>query len=326
MSTAMQPPDNFDGFMHVLGEDGLVFLAASVVIGPLSSAVKQSPVLGYLIAGFVLNQVGVFVDNVEVDKLSEVGVQFLLFEMGLELSSERLRALSKYTFGLGTLQLVLCGAAFTAFLLPVGNAVGTRLLEDIPTVAETSQQLINIRGIDEAVVIGMSLALSSSAFVLQILSEKKLLSTRLGSATLGILLLQDIAVVPLLVALPLIEQKSTAPVSELLSAGAVHLLGLGSAILAGKFFLARIFKVVKESQYSETFVALSLLTVTGMAAVTKALGVSDTLGAFVAGGLLAETSYREQIEENIKPVRGLLLGLFFMTTGTLVDTDLLVAK
>lgn len=306
-----------------LGLDTLTFLAVTVLVVPAFKFVKASPILGFFFAGVVLNQFGLIRNLTDVKVLSEWGILFLLFEMGLELSLARLKALAKFAFGMGLTQVVLSTLAFTAFELPPNGAIGTRILEFL---FHSRSDLVNIRSIDEAIVIGAALSLSSSAFVLQLLAEKGELPTRFGSATLGILLLQDIAVVPLLVILPVLEsqnlvQESILPmlVKESLKA----LGGLGLLSFGGKFLLRRIFEAVAEARSSEAFVALCLLTVAGTSLITQKLGFSDTLGAFLAGALLAETNFRTQIEADIRPFRGLLLGLFFVTTGTSIDMQLL---
>ncbi|KAH9655312.1 RCK N-terminal domain-containing protein [Citrus sinensis] len=268
-----------------LGLDTLTFLAVTVIVVPVFKIARASPILGFFFAGIVLNQLGIIRNLTDVKVLSEWGILFLLFEMGLELSLARLKALAKFAFGMGLTQVVLSTLAFTAFELPPNGAVGTRILEFL---FHSRSDLVNIRSIDEAVVIGAALSLSSSAFVLQLLAEKGELPTRFGSATLGILLLQDIAVVPLLVILPVLESQ-----------------------------------VVAEARSSEAFVALCLLTVAGTSLLTQKLGFSDTLGAFLAGAILAETNFRTQIEADIRPFRGLLLGLFFVTTGSSIDIELL---
>ncbi|CAI5514951.1 unnamed protein product [Closterium sp. Naga37s-1] len=310
-----------------LGLDTLTFLVATVIVIPAFKSLKISP----------------------------------LFEMGLELSLERLRALAKFAFGMGLPQVLLTTLAFTAFELPIDNAIGTRALEFL---FGAKADLVNIRSLDEAIVIGAALALSSSAFVLQLLSEKGELATRYGSATLGILLLQDIAVVPLLVILPILENgdftdDSIFPLLALEGAkdftddsifpllaleGAKSLLGLGVLLYTGRIALRRLFEFVAESRSSEAFIALCLLTVTGTALITSKLGFSDSLGAFLAGvllaetnyrtqlgaflagALLAETNYRTQVEADIRPFRGLLLGLFFVTTGSSIDLNLLASE
>ncbi|GJY82935.1 K(+) efflux antiporter 3, chloroplastic [Tanacetum coccineum] len=277
-----------------LGLDTLTFLAVTVLVVPAFKFVKASPILGFFSAGVVLNQFGLIRNLTDVKVLSEWGILFLV---------------------------VLCTLAFTAFELPPNGAIGTRILEFLfhsrsDLVRNYSVVLeVNIRSIDEAVVIGAALSLSSSAFVLQLLAEKGELPTRFGSATLGILLLQDIAVVPLLVILPVLETQNL----------------VGESILpmlnsAAETIDIHMFQAVAEARSSEAFVALCLLTVAGTSLITQKLGFSDTLGAFLAGALLAETNFRTQIEADIRPFRGLLLGLFFVTTGTSIDTQLLIRE
>ncbi|XP_010275512.1 PREDICTED: K(+) efflux antiporter 3, chloroplastic [Nelumbo nucifera] len=306
-----------------LGLDTLTFLAVTVMVVPAFKIIRASPILGFFFAGVVLNQFGLIRNLTDVKVLSEWGILFLLFEMGLELSLARLKALAKFAFGMGLTQVVLSTLAFTAFELPPNGAIGTRILEFL---FHSRPDLVNIRSLDEAIVIGAALSLSSSAFVLQLLAERGELPTRFGSATLGILLLQDIAVVPLLVILPILESQNLVEKSiwPMLAAESLKALGgLGLLSLGGKYLLRRIFEVVAETRSSEAFVALCLLTVAGTSLLTQKLGFSDTLGAFLAGALLAETNFRTQIEADIRPFRGLLLGLFFVTTGTSVDMQLL---
>ncbi|KAK4254123.1 hypothetical protein QN277_009548 [Acacia crassicarpa] len=306
-----------------LGLDTLTFLAVTVLIVPTFKLIKASPILGFFFAGVVLNQFGLIRNLTDVKVLSEWGILFLLFEMGLELSLARLKALAKYAFGMGLAQVALSTLAFTAFELPPNGAIGTKILEFL---FHSRPDLVNIRSIDEAVVIGAALSLSSSAFVLQLLAERGELPTRFGSATLGILLLQDIAVVPLLVILPILETQNLAQESiwPMLAQESLKALGgLGLLSLGGKYILRRVFEVVADSRSSEAFVALCFLTIAGTSLVTQKLGFSDTLGAFLAGALLAETNFRTQIEADIRPFRGLLIGLFFLTTGTSIDLQLL---
>ncbi|KAL4179984.1 hypothetical protein AMTRI_Chr13g122900 [Amborella trichopoda] len=306
-----------------LGFDTLTFLAVTVMVVPAFKVIRGSPILGFFFAGVVLNQFGLIRNLTDVKILSEWGILFLLFEMGLELSLARLKALAKFAFGMGLTQVVLSTLAFTAFELPPNGAMGTKILEFL---FHSRPDLVNIRSTDEAIVIGAALSLSSSAFVLQLLAEKGELPTRFGSATLGILLLQDIAVVPLLVILPVLESQNLVEESvwPMLATESLKALGgLGLLSLGGKFLLRRIFEVVAESRSSEAFVALCLLTVAGTSLLTQTLGFSDTLGAFLAGALLAETNFRTQIEADIRPFRGLLLGLFFVATGTSIDMELL---
>lgn len=306
-----------------LGLDTLTFLIVTVIVVPAFRIIKASPILGFFFAGVILNQFGLIRNLTDVKVLSEWGILFLLFEMGLELSFARLKALAKFAFGMGLTQVILSTLAFTAFELPPNGAIGTKILEFL---FHSRPDLVNIRSVDEAVVIGAALSLSSSAFVLQLLAEKGELPTRFGSATLGILLLQDIAVVPLLVILPVLESQNLVEESlwPMLAKESLKALGgLGLLSLGGKYLLRRVFEVVAEARSSEAFVALCLLTVAGTSLLTQQLGFSDTLGAFLAGALLAETNFRTQIEADIRPFRGLLLGLFFVATGTSIDMQLL---
>ncbi|TVU49004.1 hypothetical protein EJB05_00294, partial [Eragrostis curvula] len=339
-----------------LGFDTLTFLGVTVLVVPAFRVLRASPVkyrspvppsprrrlslahhlksppdrtlqiLGFFGAGVVLNQFGLIRNITDVKLLSEWGILFLLFEMGLELSLSRLKALARYAFGMGFPQVLLSTLAFTAFELPPNNAIGTKILQFL---FDSRPDLVNIRSVDEAIVIGAALSLSSSAFVLQLLAERGELPTRFGSATLGILLLQDIAVVPLLVILPVLESQNIVEQSVwpiLLAESLKALGGLGILSLGGKFLIRRIFEFVAESRSSEAFVALCLLTVAGTSLLTQKLGFSDTLGAFLAGAILAETNFRTQIEADIRPFRGLLLGLFFVTTGTSIDMQLLIRE
>ena len=315
IATASEAP----GTLLVLGNDMLVFLIATIAIVPLFQFLNASPVIGFLAAGLAMGPagLGLFKDLVDLESLAEAGVLFLLFEQGLELTVERLTGLSKYAFGMGTLQVLLCTGAF--FIFPFIG--GVQFLE---TIMGSRPEIVDITRVDEAIVIGAALSLSSSAFVLKLLQEKNQLSTRFGAACLGVLLFQDIAVVPLLVLLPIIEDSSgamdfSAQAALLIQTVAKAFLGLGGILVIGGAIVRYLFSLIAKTRSSETFVALVILTALGTGKLTDSLGLSSTLGAFTAGTLLAESNYRTQIESDIKPFRGLLLGLFFLTTGASVD-------
>jgi Kef-type K+ transport system membrane component KefB/Trk K+ transport system NAD-binding subunit len=342
--------------LAALGTDFLLFLGATVLVVPVFKAAKQSPVLGYLFAGVVMGQLGLFRDMADIEKLSDLGVLFLLFEMGLELSLDKLKALAKYAFGLGSLQMLLCTGAFMAVALPPGEGLMTRILQ----LLGSPPALARISTVDEALVIAVALSLSSSAFVLQLLKERGELETKFGQATLGILLYQDIATVPFLVLLPVIAANSAAAAAsggdavalsaagELAAAGAgvaaaggvesmsligqlaptafKTLGGLSLVLFGGRTVLRRAFTIAASANSSEVFIALCLLSVAGTSLLTAKLGFSDTLGAFVSGVLLAETNFRAQVEADIQPFRGLLLGLFFVTTGASLDVALAIRE
>lgn len=287
--------------------DALVLLAATALVVPILASLKLSPILGFLIAGCALGPNGLHLvrDVHTTEVLAELGVVFFLFEMGLELSIERLKALSRDAFGLGSTQFIL-----TTLALAIGAEWAFRL----PKAA--------------SLVIGASLALSSSAFVIQLLQERQELATRFGRASFGILLFQDIAVVPMLVLVPLLGTGGSGA-----ALGTVLLTALLKAFAAlsiiggvGPIVLRRAYQGVTASKSQEAFVAITLLTVLSMSAFTKALGLSDTLGAFLAGVLLAESRYRYQIEADIAPFRGILFGLFFITIGYAIDLRHLAAN
>lgn len=306
------------GTLLVLGNDLLIFLCATISIVPLFQYLKASPVIGFLAAGLLMGPagLGIFEDLKDLESLAEAGIVFLLFEQGLELTVDRLKGLSKYAFGMGTLQVLLCTLSF--FIFPFIG--GVQFLE---IIMRSTPEIVDIKRYDEALVIGAALSLSSSAFVLKLLQEKNQLSSKFGAAALGVLLFQDIAVVPLLVLLPIMESNSNASEAEvlvLLGATIVKaFLGLGGILVVGGAIVRFLFSLVAQTRSSETFVALVVLVALGSGALTQSLGLSSTLGAFTAGTLLAESNYRTQIESDIKPFRGLLLGLFFLTTGATVD-------
>mmetsp|Transcript_49405 Transcript_49405/g.164932 ORF Transcript_49405/g.164932 Transcript_49405/m.164932 type:complete len:613 (+) Transcript_49405:704-2542(+) len=283
----------------------MVLLATAALVTPIMGLLNLSPVLGFLFAGILLGPTGLGVvsDVATTTKLAEFGVVFFLFEMGLELELERLKSVGRDAFRLGGAQFALTSLVF--------GAVATALGASGPA----------------AVVLGGGLALSSSAFVIQLLSEKGELATRFGRASFGILLFQDIAVVPLLVVTPLLGGSSGAALGAALRVAAIKSASaLAIIFVTGRLLLQRVFQLVASARDQTAFLAITLLTVLSMSAFTQALGLSDTLGAFLAGVLLAESKYRYQIEADIAPFRGLLLGLFFVTTGFSIDLPLALAS
>lgn len=288
-------------------KDALILLLATVFVVPLMRKFNTSPILGFLAAGLFLGPNGFgLVHRIGASKtLAEFGVVFFLFEMGLELSLSRLKSLGMDVFGLGSLQWLITG-----FIL-----AGISLINNAP--------------IEISVVIGFGLALSSSAFVLQLLSERGEIGTRFGRATFGILLFQDLAVVPLLVVVPLLAVGGgdfSSLLTALGTAATKAAVALGIIFLGGRAFLEPVFRMGASAKSPEAFVATILVTVLAMSTLTESLGLSDTLGAFLAGVLLAETKFRHQIEADIAPFRGLLLGLFFITVGFGIDVSLMTGN
>ncbi|KAL3618654.1 K(+) efflux antiporter 2, chloroplastic [Castilleja foliolosa] len=293
--------------------DMLWLLLASVVFVPLFQKIPGgSPVLGYLAAGILIGPYGLsIIRNVHGTKaIAEFGVVFLLFNIGLELSVERLSSMKKYVFGLGSAQVLV-------------TAVVVGLL---------AHYAAGLAG-PAAIVIGNGLALSSTAVVLQVLQERGESTSRHGRATFSVLLFQDLAVVVLLILIPLISPSSSKggvgfqAIAEALGLAAVKAVIAISAIIAGGRLLLRpIYKEIAENQNAEIFSANTLLVILGTSLLTARAGLSMALGAFLAGLLLAETEFSLQVESDIAPYRGLLLGLFFMTVGMSIDPKLLLSN
>ncbi|KAJ6338137.1 hypothetical protein OIU76_007755 [Salix suchowensis] len=293
--------------------DVLWLLLASVIFVPIFQKIPGgSPVLGYLAAGILIGPYGLsIIHHVHATKtIAEFGVVFLLFNIGLELSVERLSSMKKYVFGLGSAQVLV-----TAVVV----GLVTHFVSGLPGPA--------------AIVIGNGLALSSTAVVLQVLQERGESTSRHGRATFSVLLFQDLAVVVLLILIPLISPNSSKggvgfqAIAEALGMAAVKAAVAITAIIAGGRLLLRpIYKQIAENQNAEIFSANTLLVILGTSLLTARAGLSMALGAFLAGLLLAETEFSLQVESDIAPYRGLLLGLFFMTVGMSIDPKLLVSN
>ncbi|MFW6027386.1 MAG: monovalent cation:proton antiporter-2 (CPA2) family protein [bacterium] len=283
----------------------VTFLLAAVVVVPVCQRLKVSPVLGFLLAGALIGPQGlrVIVDIEGVRSLAEFGVIFLLFTIGLELSLDRLRAMRRLIFGLGAAQVIVTASAIGLVAWAWGNA---------PQVA---------------MIVGLALALSSTAMVMQLLLEGGNIAARHGRASFAILLFQDLAVVPILLLVNVLG--GAAERSLLIDVG----LALGQAVAAvililaaGRLLFRPLFHMVAGTRSREIFMAMSLLTVIGTAWATMSAGLTLALGPFLAGLLLAETEYRHQIESDIQPFRGLLLGLFFISVGMLLDFSVVADK
>ena len=282
--------------------DALIFLAAAVLFAPLLKRLRFSLVLGYLAAGAMIGPSGFHMidDTTQVRELADIGVVFLLFAIGLELSFERLKVMRRLVFGLGTGQMVLTTLALVIVSIWVGQSFGA------------------------AVVIGAALALSSTAFVLQLMTERGELSTRHGRAVFSTLLFQDLAVVPILVIVPLIGAGGTGEsmALALLFTLVKAVVALTVIVVAGRLLLRPLYRVIAAAGAPELFTAMTLLVVLGIGWATQMVGLSMALGAFLAGLLLSESEFRHQVEADIEPFRGILLGLFFMTVGMSIDLGL----
>ncbi len=290
-----------DGAYFGIFIDTLVILTAAVIGVSVAERLKLGPIIGYLAAGLIVGPA--FLDLIRdvhaPQALAELGIVFLLFTVGLELPMERLRQLPRGMFVLGAAQVLATTALLSAICLWLGL--------DFPA----------------SVAIGAALSLSSTAIVLRLLSERRELHSRFGRGALGILMTQDLAVGPLLVLIPALRGTPLAMAEavglSVIKAAVVTMLILG----IGRFALRPLMNAVAATHRSEIFAALTLLIVLTAAAMTHWAGLSMAFGALLAGMLLADTAYRHQVAAEIEPFRGLLLGLFFMTVGMLLQTELL---
>lgn len=282
-------------------EQATLFLLATVILVPLFKRIGLGAVLGYLVAGVMIGPSGLaLVDDVDqILHFAEFGVVLLLFIIGLELRPRRLWVMRKSILGLGGLQVLVT----TAVLYPLALAAGL------------------VRA--EAAVAAFILSLSSTAFALQLLGERKELATRHGRAAFSVLLFQDIAVIPALALIPLIGADQigsrTFSFREL---GEVVLI-VTAMVLGGRYLLSHVFRWIAQTGIHEVFTAMALLTVVGTALLMEAAGLSMALGAFLAGVLLAESGYRHALEADIEPFKGILLGLFFIAVGMSLNIGLI---
>lgn len=286
--------------MNDIGEQALVLLAAAVIAVPLFRRYGFSSVLGYLVAGVIVGPwaLGLIRSPREILSFSGLGVVFLLFIIGLELQPARLWALRRLIFGIGTVQV----AGTSLVLAAIGRLLGISW--------------------PAALIAAFGLSLSSTAFVLQMLAERRELGTPQGRTGFAILLFQDLAVIPVLVLLRIVYQPSGQASWQSLAIAVAVIVGL---FAAGRYLLRPIFRLVAQFGIPETFSATALLVVLGAALALDAVGLSMSLGAFLAGVLLADSEYRHELEASIEPFEGLLLGLFFVAVGMSANLGLVLA-
>jgi len=282
-------------------------LGAGVIAVPLFRRLGLGSVLGYLAAGLVLGPFGLQVvsDPQSVLHAAELGVVLFLFIVGLEMEPAKLWGLRKEIFGLGVLQVGLCGAVLTL--------AGIFLLGLTPAVA---------------FVAGLGFVLTSTAIVMQILAERGELQSPDGQKIVSVLLLEDLAIVPLLAAVALISPGGDADVSAMqrwISVG-VAVASIVAVIFAGRWVLNPVFKLLAESKAREVMTAAALLVVLGAALIMELGGLSMAMGAFMAGVLLSTSTFRHQLEADVEPFRGLLLGLFFLAVGMALDLRVVAAN
>ena len=279
----------------------ILFVATVVVVS--FRRLNMNPVLGYFVAGSFLSQYLNVISAKELHALAELGIVFLLFAIGLEMSLERLKSMRYHTFGFGVMQVVVTVAIVIVLVILIGY------------------------GIDTSIVIGGGLGLSSSAIVLQILTEKRAQSTQVGRLSITTLILQDFAVIPLLIMIPLFA-KDLAEIGYAITISMSKAIAvLIGVIIMGRLLLRPLFHAIGPANFAHTneiFIATVLSIVLGTAWLTHFLELSMPLGAFVAGVLIAETEFQHLAEEAIAPFKGLLLGLFFMTIGMEINFSMII--
>ena len=275
----------------------LVLLGAAVVVVVICRLVRLPPTLGYLLVGITVgpNALGWVPNTAEARHLAEFGIVFLMFSIGLEFSLPQLRSMRRAVFGLGFAQVAITTIAAMLALYSLGY------------------------GWPAGFALGGALAMSSTAIVSKMLAERMELATPHGRDVMGILLFQDLAVVAFLIVLPSLSKSGTDLALALAIAGVKAVIVLGVILYAGQQPMRAWFHLVARQRSSELFVLNVLLITLGLAALTELAGLSLALGAFLAGMLIAETEYRYQVEEDIKPFRDVLLGLFFVTVGMVLD-------
>ena len=278
-----------------------ILLAAAVLTVSVFRFLRLSSILGYIAAGLIIGPWGLNLigDIGNITRVSEFGVVLLLFVIGLELQPTRLWVMRRLVFGLGTAQVLVCTLALAALAYALGQT---------PVAAA---------------VVGFGLSLSSTPLVLQVLAERKQLHAQHGRAAFGILLFQDLAVLPVLAVLPLLSAPAGGQaVQAAWWAGLLKLFAVVGIVVGGRLLLRPALRVVARVQVGEVFTAAALLTVIATALLANAAGLSGSLGAFLAGVLLADSEFRHELEADLEPFKGLLLGLFFISVGMRANLDL----
>ncbi|WP_331373519.1 monovalent cation:proton antiporter-2 (CPA2) family protein [Sinorhizobium chiapasense] len=280
----------------------LMLLGGAVIAAPVFKRLGLGTILGYLAAGILIGPVAQTIrDGEEILHVSELGVVFLLFVIGLELKPSRLWQMRRDIFGLGAAQVVLTGLALSFVIAFAG--------------------LLEWRG---SIIAGFGLALSSTAFAMQILDESNDTNTRYGQRAFSILLLQDLAIVPLLALIPLMAAQAPEDATTPFQDFAIAVSAVAVLFFAGRYLLNPLFQVIARTGARDVMIAAALLVVMGAATMMQLAGLSMAMGAFLAGVLLAESSYRHELEADIEPFRGILQALFFMAVGLSLELDVIV--
>lgn len=281
--------------------EGLVLLCGAIVAAPLFKKIGLGTVLGYLAAGIVIGPVlRVITDGEEILHFAELGVVLLLFIIGLELKPSRLWQLRRDIFGLGMTQVVVSAAAIFGVAMAFAG-----------------------QNWAAAIVIGFGLALSSTAFGIQILEERGDFNTRYGQQSFSILLFQDLAIVPILALVPLVAPVTGDDGGSIFVDIGITVGAIVALLIAGRYLLNPLFQLIAGTGAKEAMIAAALFVVLGAGMLMQFAGLSMAMGAFIAGVMLAESSYRHELEADIEPFRGILLGLFFMAVGLSLDLSVI---
>lgn len=288
---------------HLIFE-GLACLAAAVIFVPIAVRIGLGSVLGYLIAGCIIGPWGLqLVSNPDsVIKFAEIGVVLMLFLIGLELDPRRLWKLRIAVFGGGSLQMMFCGLGLSAFAFWLG----------LPWPI--------------AMLVGLTLALSSTAIAIQAMDEFKVRKTPMGHGTFSILLFQDMAAIPLIALIPLLANTGPEPTREIIISAVKIVTALIAVVLIGRYLSRPLLRFVAKSGLREVFSAMALFLVISFGELLQLAGLSMAMGAFLAGVLLASSEYRLALESDIQPFKGLLLGLFFIAVGMSIDFGVLLSQ
>lgn len=276
----------------------LILLSVSIIILVFMNKLKLSPVLGYLIAGAFIGEHGLnLIDDYAItETLGEFGVVFLLFAIGLEMTFERLIKMRWHVFGFGGLQIIITTYLFTKLMRGVFGL-----------------------STEVSIAIAAALSLSSTAIVMQVLEEHKRANTQVGRLSFATLLMQDFAVVPLLTILPILAKGGEHIATAVFWASSKAIISIFLMTIIGRIFLRPFFSIIASAKDEQIYVTTALLIVLGASWITNNLGLSAAMGAFLAGLLIAETEYRNKIEDSIAPFQGLFLALFFISVGMSVD-------
>lgn len=291
-------------YTHSPYNEVLLMLGGALLAAPIFKRLGLGTILGYLAAGVVIGPILHQIrDGEELLGVAELGVVFLLFLIGLELKPSRLWAMRRDIFGLGMAQVVLTGLVLAGLTL-----------------------LFGLEAWDGALIIGFGLALSSTAFAMQILDEKGDTNTRYGQRAFSMLLLQDLAIVPLLALIPLLAEQAPQDTTTAFEDFLVALSAIAALLVVGRYLLNPLFQIIARTGAREAMIAAALFVVLAAAMLLQMAGLSMAMGAFLAGVLLADSSYRHELQADVEPFRGILLGLFFMAVGLSLHLDVVFSS